>query len=132
MAAFPIKKPQYMGPQVTSDGQFAPFGMKISLVPLLPHMLIDPNTGEPTQLNKLNNNLKENSVGIAMFPSGTKFGNRVDPQTGEGTDFYNLDGTIADINPVNISTIDYKFFGKQQNISPAIKTKTTTGTQKEL
>ena len=130
MASFPVKKPQYMGPQITADGQFAPFGMKISLAPLLPHMLKDPNTGQPTQLNKLNNDLQANSIGIALFPSGAKFGHRVDSKTGEGTDFYKSDGTISDVNPVNISTIDYKFFGKQQNISPKTHSKTTTGTQK--
>ena len=130
LASFPVKKPQYMGPQVTSDGQFAPFGMKISLAPLLPHLLKDPNTGEPTQLSKLNDNLNSESVGIAMFPSGTKFGNRVNPRTGKGTDLYNKNGLIADVNPANISTIDYKFFGKQQNISPATKQYTTVGTQK--
>ena len=129
-ASFPIKKPQYMGPQVTSDGQFAPFGMKISLAPILPHMLKDPNTGQPTQFSKLSNDLKTKRVGIALFPSGAKFGHRVDSQTGRGTDFYKADGTISDINPTNITTIDYKFFGKQQMMSPKAKTYTTTGTQK--
>ncbi len=126
LAAFPVIKPQYFGPQITSDGQFAPLMLKFALAPIFPQML--ERNGQPTLLKKMYDDMLDTKTGMLGFPSAAKLGSRVNKRKTKADPMFK-NGVITDINPDNTSVIDYNFFGIQVDISPVVKNKTTVGTQ---
>ena len=126
LAAFPIIKPQYFGPQVTSNGQYAPLMLKFALAPIFPQML--ERDGQPTLMKKMYDDMVDTKTGMLGFPSAAKLGSRVNKRKKTAEPMFS-NGIITDINPDNTSVIDYNFFGIQVDISPVVKNKTTVGTQ---
>jgi hypothetical protein len=112
-------KPQYFGPQTNENGMYVPTYYKFSLMPLIPSMI------KGRQIENLNEYMKKNQVGIAMFASANKVGANL--QDGKLVDFYNNKGEINE--NTNIQEINYKYLGIQLDIAPIEKRKVTFGTQ---
>jgi len=136
-------KTQYTGPLIESSltgnlakaGLNVPTGYKHALIPLIPSMFKKGHV-----MNKLAEEMQkpENQWGIAQFRSGNKFGTAVDSSTGEANSFYKetvVGGkSLWEINTKNLTTqtIDYKYFGVQQEISSKVKRDGTVGTQQRV
>lgn len=123
------QKPQHSGAQESELG-YVPTFYKFSIYPLLPAAI------KGTNLEKLNNELLLNGVGISVFESGSKVANKneiIKDKNGNEVlkkqSFYNDKGQIADINKNLISTVNYINLGIQVENKPVAKTKVITGTQ---
>lgn len=134
-------KTQYTGPLIessltgnlTTSGLNVPTGYKHALIPLIPTMFRKGHV-----MYSLAEEMQKNQWGIAQFRSGNKFGTVVDPSTGETNPFYREitvnDKSLWAVNTKDLitQTIDYKYFGIQQDISSKVKTGGTVGTQQRV
>ena len=135
MIYFTPLKPQYYGP-TEYKGLFAPAYYKTSLAVLLPQMLqrVNPKSGiaEPTTLSKLHDDMVKHQVGIVVFNSGVKIGNKVNPSTGLAQEFYGRGGRyVADnFDAQNIQTLYYDYLGIQVDMGTKVKDRAARGTQR--
>lgn len=115
-------KAQYFGPQVKNN-LFAPAYHKFSLMPLIPSLI------KGTNLEKLNDTLKKQQIGYALFKSGSKVGTVVNSK-GKANNFY-TEETKGDItsNIDMVQRVPYEYLGIQLDISPDLKDKVIFGTQ---
>jgi hypothetical protein len=127
LIVFAPLKTQYTGPMMGPDKEsgnkrlFVPVGYKHSLAPLIPSMI------KGTQLEKLNNHMKENQIGIAQYATATKFGIKLN--NGKLQDFYAGDGSLNVSGWDVTQDVSYDYFGVQLEIQPKTKNKITSATQ---
>ena len=135
MIYFTPLKPQYYGPS-ESQGLFSPAYYKTSLAVLLPQMMqrVNPKTGitEPTTLKSLHDDMVKHQVGISIFKSGVKVGNKVDVNTGEAQTFYGRGGRYVQdsFKADNVQTLYYDYLGIQVDMGTSVKDKSARGSQR--
>lgn len=142
---FVVEKPQYLGPNYGMDieeykkldpserlGIIA--GRKTSYMNLLPSMVKD------TVLEDVLMFMLKNGIDTIHFNSAAKFGGLKQTDNNFRT-FYNTvtneQGEVftngfnnSDIDPLSIGVLDFRFLGKQQEISGEMKDESTESTQK--
>ena len=133
LAAFPIIKPQYWGPQLVSGRPNLMAFLKMSLAPLIPNVIAD----NPNLVSLLDNMEKTGTDGV-LFPSSFKMGYKVNTD-GSLDSFYrsgdlfdgdtNTKGTIRPIDPGSYNTLDIGYMGIQLEVSPDEKSTATKGVQ---
>ena len=133
LAAFPIIKPQYWGPQMVGGRPNLMAFLKMSLAPLIPNVIADnPN------LVALAQTMEETGTDGVLFPSAFKMGYKVNTD-GTLDSFYrsgdlfdgdvNTKGTIRPIEPGSYNTLDIGYMGIQLEVSPNEKSTATKGVQ---
>ena len=133
LAAFPIIKPQYWGPQIVSGRPNLMAFLKMSLAPLIPNVINDkPN------LTALAANMEETGTDGVLFPSGFKMGYKVNSD-GTLDSFYRsgdvfdgditMKGSVRPIEPGSYNTLDIGYMGIQLEVSPDEKATATKGVQ---
>jgi alkylated DNA repair dioxygenase AlkB len=124
-------KTQYTGPLnlegTNVSDKLIPSGYKHSVIPLLPSVI------KGTQLEKLNDWMIANKVGLAQFKSANKFGTKTN--NGKINDFYTEKDGKLEINPDNwdsnlIQSNYYEFYSIQVDNKPKLKRFITSGSQK--